>query len=73
MAAMDIARRQQIQQVLEEALRQDGFIALQREGGHVTTLRCDLICELTHVEGTDRDGAWVSVPYEDIQGVRVTH
>ena len=70
---MDGARRQQIQQVLQEALAQDGFIALLRNGGRMTTLRCDLICELTDVEGTDRDGEWVSVPYDDIESVRVTH
>ena len=68
--AMEMAIRQDIQRSVERAQNASGYIALARTDGGVSILRCDLTCELDCVEGTDRDGRWVSVPYDDIAEVR---
>jgi hypothetical protein len=60
--------RREIENRLMEAA--DGaFIQLNREDGGVVLLQSDLTCESDHVEGTDRDGNWVEVPYAAIKAV----
>jgi hypothetical protein len=60
--------RREIENRLMEAA--DGaFIQLSREDGDVVLLQADLTCETDHVEGTDRDGRWVEVPYAAIKAV----
>jgi hypothetical protein len=67
--AMEIRRK--IENRLPEALDRHGLIALHRGDGSSVALTCDLVCEVTHVEGTDRDGNWVEVPYDDINDVGI--
>ena len=63
--------RRKIENALPEALDNHALIALEREDGTFVTLVCDLVCETDHVEGTDRDGNWIEVPYGEISEVRV--
>jgi hypothetical protein len=60
--------RREIENRLAEAA-DGGFIQLSREDGEVVLLQGDLTCETDHVEGTDRDGNWVEVPYAAIKAV----
>jgi hypothetical protein len=62
----------EIRREIENRLAQaaDGaLIQLNREDGDVVLMRGDLTCETDHVEGTDRDGNWVEVPYSAIKAV----
>ena len=60
--------RREIENRLAEAA--DGaLIQLNRADGDVVLLQGDLTCETDHVEGTDRDGHWVEVPYSAIKTV----
>ena len=61
--------RREIENRLMEAAQGRGFIQLSRDDGHVVLLQSDLTCEIDHVEGTDRDGRWVEVPYSAIKAV----
>jgi hypothetical protein len=69
MNAMPLAIRREIENRLSQAVAQSALIQLSRENGNVVLLKCDLTCETDHVEGTDRDGQWVEVPYSDIKAV----
>ena len=60
--------RREIENRLAEAAN-GGFIQLSRDDGHVVLMQADLTCETDHVEGTDRDGQWVEVPYAAIKTV----
>ncbi|HVV80822.1 MAG TPA: hypothetical protein VHD59_14610 [Pseudolabrys sp.] len=60
--------RREIENRLAEAAN-GGFIQLSREDGDVVLMQSDLTCETDHVEGTDRDGNWVEVPYSAIKAV----
>jgi hypothetical protein len=61
--------RREIENRLIEADARGALIQLSREDGNVVLMQCDLTCETDHVEGTDRDGQWVEVPYADIKTV----
>ena len=61
--------RREIENRLAEAAERRAFIQLSREDGGVVLLQGDLTCETDHVEGTDRDGQWVEVPYSAIRAV----
>jgi hypothetical protein len=61
--------RREIENRLAEASGGDALIQLTREDGNVVLLQADLTCETDHVEGTDRDGTWVEVPYSAIKAV----
>jgi hypothetical protein len=54
-----------------EAIERGALIQLNRDDGGVTLLQCDLTCESGHIEGTDRDGRWVELPYSRIKGVSI--
>jgi len=69
MNAMPLAIRREIENRLSEAMEQSALIQLSRDDGNVVLLQCDLTCESDHVEGTDRDGQWVEVPYSDIKAI----
>jgi hypothetical protein len=61
--------RREIENRLNEASGGDMLIQLSREDGDVVLLQGDLTCETEHVEGTDRNGNWVEVPYSAIKTV----
>jgi hypothetical protein len=61
--------RREIENRLAEAADGRALIQLSREDGNVVLLQGDLTCETDHVEGTDRDGNWVEVPYAAIKAV----
>jgi hypothetical protein len=61
--------RREIENRLIEADARGALIQLSREDGNVVLMQCDLTCETDHVEGTDRDGRWVEVPYAQIKTV----
>jgi hypothetical protein len=61
--------RREIENRLAEAADGRALIQLSREDGEVVLLTGDLTCETDHVEGTDRDGNWVEVPYAAIKAV----
>jgi hypothetical protein len=61
--------RREIENRLMEAADGRAFIQLSREDGGVVLMQADLTCETDHVEGTDRDGNWVEVPYAAIKAV----
>jgi hypothetical protein len=61
--------RREIENRLPEAVESGALIQLSRDDGEVVLLQCDLTCETDHVEGTDRDGSWVEVPYSAIKAV----
>jgi hypothetical protein len=61
--------RREIENRLPEALESGALIQLSRDDGNVVLVQCDLTCETDHVEGTDRDGRWVEVPYAEIKAV----
>jgi hypothetical protein len=63
--------RREIENRLPEAINRDALIQLNRDDGGIVLLQCDLTCETDRVEGTDRDGAWVEVPYSAIKGVSI--
>jgi len=69
MNAMPLEIRREIENRLTQAVAQSALIQLNREHGGVVLLQCDLTCETDHVEGTNRDGEWVEVPYSDIKAV----
>ena len=69
MNGMLLAIRREIENRLGEAVAHSALIQLSRDDGNVVLLQCDLTCESDHVEGTDRDGQWVEVPYSDIKAV----
>jgi hypothetical protein len=68
MAVIDQIRRE-IENRLAEAVDSGALIALNRDDGDVVLLQGDLTCQTDHVEGTDRDGQWVEVPYTAIKSV----
>jgi hypothetical protein len=68
---MDLAIRQKLQQALETAIANKGTIVVDRSDGTSLAIELDLICYETQVEATAKDGAWVTIPYEEIADVRV--
>ena len=71
MEALSTAIRREIENRLPEAIDRDALIQLNRDDGGIVLLQCDLTCETDHVEGTDRDGSWVELPYSKIKGVSI--
>ena len=69
MNAMPLEIRREIENRLPQAVAQSALIQLNRDDGSLVLLQCDLTCESDHIEGTDRDGRWVEVPYSDIKAV----
>ena len=69
MNAMPLEIRREIENRLSEAVAQSALIQLNRDDGNVVLLQCDLTCATDHVEGTNRDGEWIEVPYSDIRAV----
>ena len=71
MEALSPAIRREIENRVPEAIERGALIQLNRDDGGVTLLQCDLTCESGHVEGTDRDGSWIELPYSRIKGVSI--
>jgi hypothetical protein len=71
MTALALEIRREIENRLPEAAGQSALIQLNRDDGSLVLLQCDLTCETDHVEGTDRDGQWVEVPYSAIKTVSI--
>lgn len=69
MTVLALEIRREIENRLPEAVDRDALIQLNRADGGLVLLQCDLTCETDHVEGTDRDGRWVEVPYAEIKTV----
>jgi hypothetical protein len=69
MNAMPLEIRREIENRLSQAVEQSALIQLNRDDGSLVLLQCDLTCESDHIEGTDRDGRWVEVPYSAIKAV----
>jgi hypothetical protein len=63
--------RREIENRLTEAVERGAWIELTLNGDTSVALQCDLTCETDHVEGTDRDGRWREIPYEEIRRVSV--
>jgi len=63
--------RRQIENRIAEAIERGTLIQFNRADGGVTLLQCDLTCETDRVQGTDRDGQWIEIPYSVIKAVSI--
>lgn len=67
---MDTAKRQELQLALDRALAGEGPIALSYRSGKLVTLQPDFTCYENHIEGTDEQGAPVTLRYDEIENIR---
>jgi hypothetical protein len=66
---MDLAKRQALQQALEQAIANHTLIAIECADGQRHIVRCDLTCYENHIEATDKDGLTLTIPYADVETV----
>jgi hypothetical protein len=69
--ALSLEIRREIENRLPQAAEHNALIRFERENDTAVLLQCDLTCETDHVEGTDRDGQWVELPYSQIKSVSI--
>jgi len=67
---MDTAKRKELQVALDRALAGEGPIVVSARDGKLLTLQPDFTFYENHIEGTDEQGAPVSLSYDDIETVR---
>ena len=68
---MDTERRQELQLALDRALAGQGPVVISATSGRLVTLQPDFTCFENHIEGTDEQGAPVSLPYDDIEKIHL--
>jgi hypothetical protein len=66
---MDTARRQELQLALDRALAGQGPVVISARAGKLVSLQPDFTCFENHIEGTDEQGAPVSLAYDDIEKI----
>jgi hypothetical protein len=69
---MDLAIRQSLQRVLEQAIHEHALITIQCTDGRLLKVRCDLTCFETNIGGTDQDVISVNIPYSRIANVGIS-
>jgi hypothetical protein len=69
---MDLAKRQELQKAAQLATRRNSHVAVMTVDGRLALLQFDLTCYEMHIEGTDRNGAPITIPYSEIKSVSVS-